>query len=147
MGASAMTRWPDNPFLIDYLREVTGQPAPSRAAMVANAVLAPCWWMARHGCRAARWRPVWPVARSETIEGQTGMVCSRPCSVHFTRSWVRNAAFCTPGMIMASEALLRQNPHPDREIRAALGGNLCRCTGYVKIVDAVEEASRAGEIV
>ena len=54
---------------------------------------------------------------------------------------------CPPGMIMASEALLRQNPHAGREqIRAALGGNLCRCTGYVKIVDAVEAASRAGEI-
>ncbi len=51
--------------------------------------------------------------------------------------------FCTPGMIMASEALLRKNPHPDRtEIRHALAGNLCRCTGYVKIVDSVEAASR-----
>jgi len=44
-------------------------------------------------------------------------------------------------MIMAAEALLRTNPKPDREqIRAALAGNLCRCTGYVKIVDSVEAA-------
>ncbi|MBK8759970.1 MAG: 4-hydroxybenzoyl-CoA reductase subunit gamma [Sulfuritalea sp.] len=54
--------------------------------------------------------------------------------------------FCTPGMIMAAEGLLRGNPAPDREqIRAALAGNLCRCTGYVKIVDAVAAAFRTGE--
>jgi 4-hydroxybenzoyl-CoA reductase subunit gamma len=53
--------------------------------------------------------------------------------------------FCTPGMIMAAEALLRTHPQPDREaIRAALAGNLCRCTGYVKIVESVEAAARAG---
>jgi len=50
--------------------------------------------------------------------------------------------FCTPGMIMAAEALLRANPHPDRAaIRWALAGNLCRCTGYVKIIESVEAAA------
>jgi 4-hydroxybenzoyl-CoA reductase subunit gamma len=50
--------------------------------------------------------------------------------------------FCTPGMIMAAEALLRRNAHPsDDEIRAALSGNLCRCTGYVKIVESVRQAA------
>ena len=54
--------------------------------------------------------------------------------------------FCTPGMIMAAEALLRTNPHPDRAaIRTALAGNLCRCTGYVKIIESVEAAARAQE--
>jgi 4-hydroxybenzoyl-CoA reductase subunit gamma len=52
--------------------------------------------------------------------------------------------FCTPGMLMASEALLRKNPDPDRnEIRSALAGNLCRCTGYVKIIDSVQAAACA----
>lgn len=47
--------------------------------------------------------------------------------------------FCTPGMIMAAEALLRRNPHPTEvEIREALSGNLCRCTGYVKILESVQ---------
>ncbi len=51
--------------------------------------------------------------------------------------------FCTPGMIMAAEALLRRTPDPSRdEIKTALGGNLCRCTGYVKIIEAVEAAAR-----
>jgi len=50
--------------------------------------------------------------------------------------------FCTPGMIMAAEALLRRNQAPtDEEICAALSGNLCRCTGYVKIVESVKAAA------
>lgn len=50
--------------------------------------------------------------------------------------------FCTPGMIMAAEALLRRNPTPtDGEIRTALSGNLCRCTGYVKIIESVKAAA------
>jgi 4-hydroxybenzoyl-CoA reductase subunit gamma len=52
--------------------------------------------------------------------------------------------FCTPGMIMAAEALLRRNPHPSEEdIRIALGGNLCRCTGYIKIIESVRAAAEA----
>ena len=48
-------------------------------------------------------------------------------------------------MINAAEALLRRNPHPGRDdIKAALSGNLCRCTGYVKIVEAVEAAAESG---
>lgn len=56
--------------------------------------------------------------------------------------------FCTPGMIMASEALLRANPQPsDQAIRKALEGNLCRCTGYVKIIESVRAACADGEEV
>jgi 4-hydroxybenzoyl-CoA reductase subunit gamma len=52
--------------------------------------------------------------------------------------------FCTPGMIMAAEGLLRREPSPsDAEIRAALSGNLCRCTGYVKIIESVRAAADA----
>ncbi|MCK4930816.1 MAG: (2Fe-2S)-binding protein [Candidatus Aminicenantes bacterium] len=50
--------------------------------------------------------------------------------------------FCTPGMILATKALLDSNPDPsDQDIRAALQGNLCRCTGYVQIVEAVKQAA------
>jgi 4-hydroxybenzoyl-CoA reductase subunit gamma len=53
--------------------------------------------------------------------------------------------FCTPGMIMAAEALLRRIPAPsEAQIREALSGNLCRCTGYVKIIEAVQTASEPG---
>ena len=51
--------------------------------------------------------------------------------------------FCTPGMIMSTKALLMQNPHPsEEEIRLALSGNICRCSGYVQIVRAVQKAAR-----
>lgn len=54
--------------------------------------------------------------------------------------------FCTPGMIMAAESLLREQPNPDRdEIKTSLSGNLCRCTGYVKIIESVESAIEANE--
>lgn len=50
--------------------------------------------------------------------------------------------YCTPGMIMAAEGLLRHNPQPaENEIREALSGNICRCTGYVKIIEAVQTAA------
>jgi carbon-monoxide dehydrogenase small subunit len=52
--------------------------------------------------------------------------------------------FCTPGMLISAGALLERNPHPsDDEIRQAIVGNLCRCTGYVRIVDAIKEAAKA----
>ena len=51
--------------------------------------------------------------------------------------------FCTPGMILAAKALLDSNPHPtEAEIRQGISGNLCRCTGYVKIVEAIQAAAR-----
>jgi 4-hydroxybenzoyl-CoA reductase subunit gamma len=52
--------------------------------------------------------------------------------------------FCTPGMVMAAEALLRREPNPtEAQIREALSGNLCRCTGYVKIIESVQAAAVA----
>ena len=54
--------------------------------------------------------------------------------------------FCTPGMVLAAEALLSKRPHPtEDEIREGLSGNLCRCTGYNAIVNAISTASREGE--
>ena len=51
--------------------------------------------------------------------------------------------FCTPGMVLASYALLQSNPNPtESQIKKALNGNLCRCTGYVKIIDAVKQAAQ-----
>jgi 4-hydroxybenzoyl-CoA reductase subunit gamma len=54
--------------------------------------------------------------------------------------------FCTPGMVMAAEALLRREPKPsEAQIREALSGNLCRCTGYVKIIESVQAAAGTRE--
>ncbi|MBP1729984.1 MAG: aerobic-type carbon monoxide dehydrogenase, small subunit CoxS/CutS-like protein [Deltaproteobacteria bacterium] len=65
-------------------------------------------------------------------------------------SFINNAAiqcgYCTPGMILSAKALLTRNPHPsETEVRAAIGGNLCRCTGYVNIVKAVMAAAESEE--
>ncbi|MDA8316874.1 MAG: (2Fe-2S)-binding protein [Actinomycetota bacterium] len=60
----------------------------------------------------------------------------------FVSNGATQCGFCTPGMVMSVEALLRTNPSPNEaEIREALAGNLCRCTGYSKIVDAVLQAA------
>jgi carbon-monoxide dehydrogenase small subunit len=66
-----------------------------------------------------------------------------PLQDAFVRHGAVQCGFCTPGMLLTALAFLEREPHPDRQaIRAALEGNLCRCTGYTKIVDAVEAYAR-----
>ena len=80
----------------------------------------------------------------ETIEGLAEGGRMSRLQAAFHRHLGAQCGFCTPGMIMAAEALLRTNPVPSvDEIRAALGGNLCRCTGYVKIIESVQAAAAA----
>jgi carbon-monoxide dehydrogenase small subunit len=78
-----------------------------------------------------------------TIEGLASGPRPHPLQEAFVAQGAVQCGYCTPGMILASVDLLARNPHPSRrEIREGLSGNLCRCTGYQKIVDAVEAASR-----
>lgn len=66
-----------------------------------------------------------------------------PLQESFVEHEALQCGFCTPGFLMTSKALLDKNPNPGREeIREAISGNLCRCTGYVKIVDAIEAVSK-----
>ena len=77
-----------------------------------------------------------------TIEGLSNGVDLHPLQEAFWNKHGLQCGFCTPGMIMASEELIKNNPSPSREeIRHALEGNICRCTGYQNIVRAVEEAA------
>ncbi|HYB44249.1 MAG TPA: (2Fe-2S)-binding protein [Candidatus Methylomirabilis sp.] len=79
-----------------------------------------------------------------TIEGLEGEALD-PLQEAFARLGAAQCGFCTPGMILAAKALLDGDPAPDeRAVREALAGNLCRCTGYVKIVEAVLAAARRG---
>ena len=81
-------------------------------------------------------------ARIETIEALAADGRMNRLQRAFHEKLGTQCGFCTPGMIMAAEALLRRNPDPtEAEIRAALAGNLCRCTGYVKIVESVQAAA------
>lgn len=78
----------------------------------------------------------------ETIEGLAVHGELHPVQKAFIECGGVQCGFCTPGMIMASKALLDHTPNPtEDQIRRALGGNLCRCTGYAKIIDAVQAAA------
>jgi len=77
-----------------------------------------------------------------TIEGLGEGGTLHPLQEAFIGKAAIQCGFCTPGMLMSAKALLDENPAPSRqEIAVALAGNLCRCTGYVKILDAVESAA------
>jgi carbon-monoxide dehydrogenase small subunit len=82
-----------------------------------------------------------------TIEGLKKDDTLHPLQQAFVEEGAVQCGFCTPGMILSAKALLDVNPSPgEREIREALSGNLCRCTGYVRIVKAVQTAAaRLGE--
>jgi carbon-monoxide dehydrogenase small subunit len=73
-----------------------------------------------------------------TIEGLSRGAQLHPLQQAFVDGGAIQCGFCTPGMIMMAKALLDENPNPTRqEVKEGLGGNLCRCTGYVKIIEAV----------
>ncbi len=79
-----------------------------------------------------------------TIEGMGSKDELHALQEAFVRAGAVQCGYCTPGMILSAAALLSRKPHPTRaEIREGLSGNLCRCTGYQKIVDAVEAAAGA----
>ena len=78
-----------------------------------------------------------------TVEGVADGEALHPVQQAFVEAGAVQCGFCTPGFIVASHDLLRRSPQPsDAEIREALAGNLCRCTGYEKILDAVRAAAR-----
>ena len=92
--------------------------------------------------------PVGSVAGDEivTIEGLRDTDQGRCLVDAFAEAGAVQCGFCIPGMVMAAQALLLTNSHPDEEdVRMAISGNICRCTGYDLIVDAVLLASRKGE--
>jgi aerobic-type carbon monoxide dehydrogenase small subunit (CoxS/CutS family) len=95
---------------------------------------------------------IYPVMKARgkeicTIEGLAGDDGGlRPLQQAFVDHFAIQCGYCTPGMIMAAKALLDEHPHPTtEEIKEGLRGNLCRCTGYKRIVEAVSAAADAGE--
>ena len=136
----------ENMLLIDYLREQLGLTGTKQGCdggecgactvLVDDKPRLACCTLA-HGVAGCR---------VETIEGGAANGGLSRLQRAFHEHLGTQCGFCTPGMIMAAEGLLRDNPRPDQaEIRAALGGNLCRCTGYVKIIESVEAAASMPE--
>jgi len=77
-----------------------------------------------------------------TVEGLAERGVPHPLQVAFAELGAAQCGYCTPGILMAAKSLLDENPRPARdEVKEALAGNLCRCTGYVKILEAVELAA------
>ncbi len=82
-------------------------------------------------------------SKIETIEGLETDQGLHPVQQAFVDKGAIQCGFCSPGMILSSKNLLDKNPKPSRdEIRQAISGNLCRCTGYQKIIDAVETVNK-----
>ena len=79
-----------------------------------------------------------------TIEGLSEAGSLHPIQEAFVERSGMQCGFCTPGMIISAKALLDRNPDPsEKEIREAMAGNFCRCTGYTKIVESIDAAARA----
>ncbi|HER27571.1 MAG TPA: 2Fe-2S iron-sulfur cluster binding domain-containing protein [Rhodospirillales bacterium] len=132
----------DNVLLIDYLREVTrntgtkmgcdGGECGACTVLVDNKPRLSCLTLAT-SCAGRQ---------VETIEGQgvDGRLSALQKAFH--EKLGSQCGYCTPGMIMAAVGLLRVNASPsDQDIKQALGGNICRCTGYVKIIESVRAAA------
>ena len=131
----------DHTLLIDYLREQLGLTGTKQGCD--GGECGACTVLVDGRPRLACSTLAHQVAgkRVETIEGLASQGQLSPLQAAFHEKLGTQCGFCTPGMVMASEALLRRNPKPSRdEIAAALAGNLCRCTGYVKIIESVQSA-------
>ncbi len=133
---------PDSMLLLDYLREVLGLTGTKQGCD--GGECGACTVLVDDQPRLACSTLAMQMQgrRVETIEGLSKGGRMSRLQQAFHEKLGTQCVFCTPGMINMAEALLRRNPNPGRdEIKAALSGNLCRCTGYVKIIEAVESGA------
>jgi 4-hydroxybenzoyl-CoA reductase subunit gamma len=132
----------DNLLLLDYLREVVGLTGTKTGCD--GGECGACTVLIDDKPRLSCLTLAAAVAgrRVDTVESlaQDGRLSAVQRGFH--EKLGAQCGYCTPGFLMASAGLLRRNPHPtEDEIREALGSNICRCTGYVKIIEAVKHAA------
>jgi len=134
---------PGNMLLVDYLREIVGL---TGTKIGCDGGECGCCTVLiddqpRHACLTLA--AVCHGAKVETIEALEAGGRLSAIQRGFHEKLGAQCGFCTPGMVMAAEGLLRANPDPDEAaIRAGLAANICRCTGYVKIIESVQQAAR-----
>jgi carbon-monoxide dehydrogenase small subunit len=144
-GQAVTRRIPARMNLVDFLREELGLTGShvgcehgvcgACTVRVDGEIVRGCLMLAvqANGCRV------------ETIEGLSDSGELAKLQKAFHEKNALQCGFCTPGMLLAAQDLLKHNPRPDREqIRAHISGNYCRCTGYQAIVDAIEEVVAHG---
>ena len=135
---------PDNLLLVDYLRDKIGLTGTKIGCDggECGACTVLIDGRPRHACLTLA--TTCKGATVETVDGLSRDSRLTALQRGFNEKLGAQCGFCTPGMIMASEALLRRNPDPsENDIRDALAANICRCTGYVKIIEAVQYAAKA----
>jgi 4-hydroxybenzoyl-CoA reductase subunit gamma len=132
----------DNLLLLDYLREVVGLTGTKTGCD--GGECGACTVLVDDEPRLSCLTLAAAVAgrRVETVESLTQDGRLSAVQRGFHEKLGAQCGYCTPGFLMASAGLLRRNPRPsDDDIREALGSNICRCTGYVKIIEAVQHAA------
>jgi len=141
-GRRRVNAVPDNLLLLDYLREVVGLTGTKTGCD--GGECGACTVLVDDEPRLSCLTLAASVAgrRLDTVEGlgRDGRLSAVQRGFH--EKLGAQCGYCTPGFVMASAGLLRRKPHPtEDEIREALGSNICRCTGYVKIIEAVKYAA------
>ena len=141
-GRARVDAVPDNLLLLDYLREVVGLTGTKTGCDGGECGACTVLVDDRPRLSCLTLAAAVDGSRVDTVEslGRDGRLSAVQRGFH--EKLGSQCGYCTPGFIMASAGLLRRNPRPtDNEIREALGSNICRCTGYVKIIEAVRYAA------
>ncbi len=141
-GESRQDAISDNTLLIDYLREAHHLTGAKKGCDGGECGACTVLVDGRPRLSCITLASTCDGATIETIEGQAKGGHLSPLQRAFHENLGTQCGFCTPGMIMAAEGLLRRTPNPSvAQIKAALGGNICRCTGYTKIIKSVQVAA------
>jgi aerobic-type carbon monoxide dehydrogenase small subunit (CoxS/CutS family) len=142
-GAEHILNIPPDRVLLDVLREDLGLTGTKRGC--GNGECGACSVIMDGVQVNSCLVPAMKVNGSEilTVEGLADERGLHPIQEAFLEKGAVQCGFCTPGMLLAAKSLLDQNPHPSiEEIKNAISGNLCRCTGYTKIIEAIESVNR-----